>query len=90
MWELVLGLLGYLDFYVLKLIADDEKFMYLKLYRMRNRKLVLYVKLSRELLRNKNSKPFVFSLTWEKLLRNQNCAFNIMTKQNWGSWRRRR
>lgn len=90
MWELVLGLLGYLDFYVLKLIADDKKFMYLKLYRMRNRKLVLYAKLSRELLRNKNSKPFVFSLTWEKLLRNQNCAFNIMTKQNWGSWRRRR
>lgn len=39
------------------------------------------LKLSRELLSKKNSKPSAFSLEWEKLFRDQNCPFNLMSKQ---------
>ena len=54
---------------------------------MRTGKLMVYVKLPRELLSKKNSERYAFSLVWEKLFQDQNCAFNTVNKKDNGTFR---
>lgn len=64
MWDLILRPLGYSGFCVLKIIADYDQFMYLKLCKMRNRKLMIHPQLPRELLKQKELKTTAFFLAW--------------------------